>query len=155
MHMRTPCTRLQYALEHDHRLARAGRAEDDVRRAAVAVREHVLHCGALQSVELRLERLDRGRRGARGGIGGGEQVGLGGQQGHDLRHVLGEVRHLPHEIGPVRFGQGAAVLHAMHLAQPAQAPLPLTAQVLHAQQVAHELHRLAVEAEAQVAVLQA
>ena len=124
----------------------------------MAVGEHVLHRGALQSVELRLERLD-GRRGARGGIGGGEQVCLGGQQGHDLRHMLGEERHLLHEIGPVRLDQGPAVLHAAHLAQllrsHSNAPLPLTAQVLHAEQVPHELHRLAVEAEAQVAVLEA
>ncbi len=33
--------RLQHALEHDHRLTRAGWAEDHVRRAAVPVRDYV------------------------------------------------------------------------------------------------------------------
>ena len=160
----TPCARLQHTLEHDHRLARAGGSEDDVRRAAVAVGDHILHCRALQSVELRLDRLDRavggggsvggGAGGGDGGGGcGGQQVCLGGQERHDVREVLGDLIDLHHDwfrdvFAPVVFSL------EVRLAQRAQLPLPLHPHVLHAEQVAHELHRLPVECEAQVAVAQ-
>ena len=156
MHM--PYTCLQQALEHDHRLACARGAEDDVRRAAVALRHHILHRLALQSVELWLDRRDGGGAGGggSGGVGGGgQQVRLSRQERHDVREELGELHNLLRRDRTLR---ALCVLvpdvALLRLVQRAQLLLSLDPHMLHAEHVTHELHRRSVEGEAEVAVAQ-